>query len=201
MAMAKPSEWLNLERVGYVVNAGFSDENSLILDNLNSDLQTEYGDAVFSAPRHTLHITLMDWITPGYVQNGEDKDELFDDIEARYSDSLNNALKNIGKISVRFSQIRVDPSTIIILGQDDGQFQQIREKFVKNLDLIPDTKPIPNIIHSSLARFAKPIELERVESFIDSNKIDFTQNISEFRLVRSSKQPILDFEVVKLFKL
>lgn len=201
MEMTQPVDWLNKKCIGYVVNTEFTDENKKTLVSLMDDIRAEFGEAVFCMPEKSLHITLLDWIAPLVDYGGQNKDGLFDSIRPEFDKTLSEIISGIRPITVRFDQIRVSPSTIIITGSDNGEFRDIRDNFINSVELLPGTKLPPEIIHSSLARFTKAIDLNAVNSYIASKDIYITQQVTGFRLVRTTKEPLMEFEELKRYYL
>ena len=167
---------------------------------MQKEISEKFGDAVWSAPAKALHITLFDWLAP-LVDYGKDKDELFKQIFPEYDRVVSQALKTAGPIAVTFMAVKVAPAAIFIVGHDNGQFEQIRNYFLDNVELLPDTKRPPTIIHSTIARFTKEIELEEIEQFIENLTVSFTETIDTFRLIKETVDPLLEFEVIKEYKL
>ena len=89
----------------------------------------------------------------------------------------------------------------IMIGQDDGSMQQIRQKFLDNVDLLPQTKRPPGIIHSSIVRFRKEQKLQPIIDFVAQEKLSLNLAISAFRLVRETSLPMLEYEVIKEYHL
>jgi hypothetical protein len=201
MELTKPVGWLKKSCIGYVVNTEFSPENKTVLGEITNAVQAAFGDAVFVAPPDSLHITLLDWIAPLVGYDGQDKDELFASIRARYDKVLGEIIAGTPPITIQFSEIKATPDTIIIIGTDSGEFHAIREAFVKEAGLLPGTKPPPRIIHSSIARFAKEIDVDRVNAFMKPRGIHFAQSVTDFRLVRTQREPLLEFEVLTRYPL
>jgi hypothetical protein len=198
---AQPAAWLNKAFEGYVVNTQFSAENSSLLSNLIGQLEHEFGQAVFGMPSESLHITLLDWIAPLVDYEGQHKRRLFEKIYPEYHQALTEILRKQAPIQVVFDQIKVSASTIFIVGKDNGQFQAIRDQFIKLVDLQPGTKQPPQIIHSSIARFTKPIQLKAVRAFVSQQTLAITQDVVDFRLVHTSREPMLEYEVLKTYQL
>lgn len=201
MEMAQPAAWVGNSFNAYCLNTGFSDENQQLLDHIMQDIRSSFGEVLFCPPRTSLHITLIDWITPLVDYDGQDKDALFKQIQPTYDAVMANILSNIPPITVHFTEIHTSPNTIYIVGRDSGEFQIIRERFLSKVSLLPGTKLPPNIVHSSLARYTQAIDLEPVNQFLASRTIDFTQRVDDFRLTHSTREPLLEFEVLKRFKL
>lgn len=201
MSNTEPAAWVGGQYEGYVLNAEFSTENKDTLEALMQLLGQQFGSAVFAMPRNSLHITLFDWIAPLVDYGGADKEVLFSQCQPSYDTALNEILRNQPPITVTFNELRASPSTIFLVGHDDGSFQHIRNQFIDRVELLPNTKKPPEIIHSSVARFTEIIALEGVEQFIRRQRISFTQTVDAFRLVHTSREPMLEFEVLKRYPL
>jgi hypothetical protein len=201
MSLTEPAVWVGKPFEGYMLNAEFSAENAHLLNTLLDSIKKELGEAIYAAPIDSLHITLMDWIAPLITYDVKDKVALFESIKAQYDAVFTNIVKDVKTITINFNEIRVSPSTIFIVGRDDGEFQDIRERFLKKVELLPKTKLPPTIIHASLARFTKPIELSSVKDFIEPQSISITQNVDNFRLVHSKREPLLEYDIIKRYHL
>lgn len=201
MELTQPVDWLQKPHTGYVVNTTFSDANSDVLSKLIKDIEGEFGDSVFCMPEDSLHITLFDWIAPLVDYGGQDKAVLFEQIKDSYGDAITEILDTIEPFAITLNEIRVSPTTIYITGEDSGQFQEIRQRFLDQITLLPDTKQPPTIIHSSLGRFTKPIQMDRVREFLAKRTLDITQPVETFRLVKTSREPMLEYEVLKTYRL
>lgn len=183
------------------MNTAFSLENTQVISDLTREIEREYGEKVFVMPNKSLHITLLDWIAPLVDYEGQDKKALFSRLKSTYDSALSDILSNFAPITVRFTELKVYPSTIILLGHDEGQFQAIRDQFIDTIELLPNTKKPPTIIHSSLARFRDAIPLAEVEEFISQKNVDITQQVDNFRLVHTTAEPMLEFEILKKYAL
>jgi hypothetical protein len=197
----EPVSWLNNEAIGYIVNTKFSPQNAQFLAALAQEISNGVHDALSSSVAEALHITLLDWIAPLYSYDDQDKDKLFERIRSQYDTALSQAVKAFGPITVHFDTIKVSPSTVIAIGRDEGQFQCIRDEFVRHVDVLTDTKPPPTIIHSSLGRFVKAVDVQHVEDVIADISLDLTQVVTEFRLMRSTDAIIGKAEILKLYPL
>jgi hypothetical protein len=201
MEIAQPAAWVGQSFNAYSMNTGFSDENQQLLDDIIREIQNSFEDAVFCPPKTSLHITLLDWIAPLVDYDGQNKDELFRRIQPTYDAAMTDILSSIAPITVHFNEIHTSPNTIYIIGHDNGEFQTIRDEFLKRVSLLPGTKLPPDVVHSSLTRFTKPISLEPVTQFVTSKTIDFTQRVDTFRLTHATREPLLEYEVLKSYQL
>lgn len=201
MSKTIPLDWIGKPFEGYVMNTLFSEDSTSQIMPLIHNIKAKYGDAVHCMDSDSLHITLLDWIAPLVDYDGQDKKELFSSIYKDYNNALEDILSNEQPFDVVFDTIHVAPTTIFISGHDNGAFERIRSKYLEKIELLPNTKRPPNIIHSSLARFTKELDLAELESFMASQSISFTQNIENFRLVHTLKEPMLEFEILKTYSL
>jgi len=191
---------LGLEVEGYVINSGFSVKSKQRVAEIQAELNDKFGDSVWSFPQTSLHITLMDWFAP-LVSYDEGSNKLFNKYRNEYEKVLENILSDQSPIKIHFDTIKVSPSAVYIQGTDDGSYEMIRKKFLQKIQLVEGTKKSPQIIHSSIARFNEEINLHAVQDFVVSLDMDLYETISEFRLVKETKVPMLEFEVIRTFKL
>lgn len=201
MQMTQVFDGIEKPCVGYAVNSGFSKPNTEVIAKLMGSIKAQFGDAVYTPPADSLHVTLLDYLAPASDFDGQDKDSLFDQIYPAYDAAMEQRLSEVEPFEVTFTEIRVTPTTIIIVGQDNGSFERIRNSFVDSVDLLSGSKPAPNIIHSSIARFTKQFPLVEVEDFISNQMIEVRQSIDDFRLMRITKQPMLESELIKTYRL
>lgn len=201
MEYTQPVDWVEKSFIAYVVNARFSPDNQRRLGLYMNDIKSEFGDAVFCPPPEALHITLLDWICPLHDYNGQDKHALFRQIETEYDTAMKEATATVAPISVTFDELRVSPSTIFMLGRDNGEFDVIRQRFIDTVTLLPGTKLPPTIVHSSLARFRQQIALELVKEYVGRTRIAVTQKVASFALVYVTKEPQLEFKIIKTYPL
>lgn len=201
MQQTKHVDWINKEFEGYVVNTAFSSDNNKLVMNLIEEISQKFPDIFYPMPSNGLHITLMDWIAPLVAYENPDKAKLFQDINQNYDMVLADVVSKITQIKVNFNKIIVTPTTIIITGEDDGSFQKIRDQFINNVELLPGTKMPPTIIHCSLGRFVKEVPLKEVQDFINKKSVNFIQVVDEFRLVNTHREPMLEFDILKTYKL
>lgn len=186
--------------IGYVVNSPFDENSQENIANLQKKFMKRFGDSVFIPSPETLHTTLMDWLAP-LVDYGQDKDKLFKEIYEEYDRTLLEALEGIAPIQVQVDTIGVSPEAIFIRGHDNGGYQQIRDKFLGRVTLLPNTKRPPQIIHSTIGRFAAEISLQDVQNFAATQEINFTQTIDAFRLLRTTDTVMAGWELLKTYQL
>jgi hypothetical protein len=195
-----PDSNLNKRRIGYVVNSTFSPENQESILRLQQRLATKFGNGLWLPLPGSLHITLMDWLAP-LVDYDRPKDETFPDIYDEYDRALTEATKGMGPIEVRFGTIGASHNAIFIQGEDSGQYQEIRKKFLGKVSLLPNTKLPPTLIHSTIARFIRPLNLAAVREYTGQQQIKFDHITNAFRLIRTTDTKMEDFKVIKSYEL
>jgi hypothetical protein len=202
MHHSTPVDWVGKEFVGFVINATFSNENARQISTWLDGLRTVAPIGVYFMQPKGLHITVLDWVAPLLDYGGADKRAMFDELRPSYEPALRRITDGMAQIDVHFTELRVTPSTIILVGQDNGQFQHVRDQFIGSVTLPDGAKQPPDIIHSSLARFVSPeIDLAPVETYVTEHPLELTQRISEVRLTELRREPMQDFTVLDTFKL
>lgn len=197
---AIPSPEIGQSATGYVINTGFSEQNTERLAELQQKLAEQLPDSVWFQPADSTHVTLLDWVAP-LVDYGSDKNALFADFQTQYGDIINRVFEQEPEISVEFTEVRASPKALFIVGEDDGSFQRLRETLLGAVELLPGTKPPPRIIHATIARFTETIDLALVAKAARSTDVEFTQPVTEFRLVKELVIPMLDYQVLERYPL
>ena len=195
MMKTKRHPHLNAETIDYVVNSVFehSSQNHVI------EIQRNIGDQfkeIWNLPPQSLHVTLMDWLAP-FVEYPQPVDELYSELSDNYVSTLKDILRNVQPFKIHFNEIFASETTIVIRGDDGGVHNRIREEFLEKVELLPGTKPPAEIVHSSIARFSGPCDKKKIDEFLRDIDIDFTSKVSEFRIVRESIMPMLDFNIIE----
>ena len=102
---------------------------------------------------------------------------------------------------MNFNRVEVSSQAIIIRGSDDRAFDAIRTQLVELLPLPSATKQPPTIVHSTIARFTRELDLKTVQSVIAQLNISFTETITEFQLLHNVSPHMLSYEVVARYPL
>lgn len=195
-------DWVGQEHLGFVINAAFSKENTNTITAWLEGLQKVAVEGVYVMKSEGLHITVLDWVTPLFDYEGADKRRLYDELYPSYDAAFRRITDNIAPFDAHFTELRVTPGAIILVGQDGGQFQSLRQELMHSVDLPKGGKQPPTIVHSSLARFVAPeIDLAPLEEYARNNPLNLTQHIDEFRLVETRREPMQDFSIVDTYRL
>jgi hypothetical protein len=201
MEKTEPVDFINRPQESYFIAARFSPPSTEAIRRIINAFELEFGNAVFGMPGEALHVTVLDWISPVDGYEGTSKTELYEQIYDDFDAVMSQVTASTAPITIKFNIVRASPSTIFITGRDNGEFETLRQHFVEKVSLPKDTKTPPQIIHSSLVRFVKEIELSDVERFTASQQLDITETFTHFDLLRSTVEPNLKFEVLKEYKL
>lgn len=194
------AEWLDEEKVGYWVGAFLSPENQQKIADLEAALKHELPGVIWTMPDITQqHMTLFEIIMT-FRDYPEDRDALFERHRAAIDAELKAQLTDQGPITVTLDTLEASPSAIIVRGTDDGSFQRIRNA-ISDKHLLPDgTRTPPDIIHSSLARYVKEVDVEHVRSVLAHHALKLVQTVTEFEMVRIWRMP-MDYTTLEVYEL
>lgn len=199
---SEPNKFIGKRHLGFVINAAFSGENSKTISNWLDGLNQTVPEGIYTMPQESLHITVLDWIAPLFDLGGVDKRKLFEKLSPEFDQAFTDVTNGLKQFHVHFKEIRVTPGTVIVIGQDNGQFQSLRNKFMELVQYPLGSKQPPNIIHSSIVRFIEPsIDIRPVQEYATKNPLNFTQTIDGFRLIETSREPMQDFDIIKTYEL
>jgi len=188
------------ERLGYMCNTNFSNDNQKRIADVQIKLDKRLPGVLWLAPLESLHITLFDWIAP-LIDYGKSKEELFQLIHADYDQAMIDTLKKYDPIKIKFNELEVSQNAVILKGQDSGEYEKIRNQLLERMDLLPGTKLPPKIIHTSIARYKNSVPIDEITSATKDIPVDINHLTSNFRLVKETLDPMLRFEVLKRYAL
>lgn len=200
MELTEPSPYKNQKVSGYMLNAALSKENQQHISEIVGAIKANFGKLILEQPAHALHITLMDWVAP-LVTYDKDHDSIFEEVFPEYDEALLYQTERIRSFKIHFDTITVSRAAIFITARDDGQFQQVRDGFVGEVDLLPGTKQPPTIVHCTIARFDEEVDVAPIRRFVDSLIVDFEQPVDSFRLVHETEMPMVKYEILKDYRL
>lgn len=186
--------------IGYGVGAFLSEQSQKIVTNLLQQLTDELPGILWPMPPEALHITLFEIIVALDAYKG-DRDELYEKHKVAIDQELDAMLSQMGPISIDFKYLEASPAAIIVKGTDDGGMQKIRESIVSKGLLPSETKLPPNIIHSSIARYIKAVDLDHVQKITERHVVDFKETIHEFKLMRATGAPMVGIKTLKIYRL
>lgn len=185
---------------GYMINTVPSEANCQKVATFQQRLAAHFSDTLWLTPPETLHITLMDWIAP-LVDYGTDKEALFKELFPGYDRVFTKLLQQQAPITVHFDTVKVTPGAIILIGHDDGSFKRIRDGFLQQIELLPNTKQPPTIIHSTIARYKTEQNMQPIIDFVATQRLAFDHIVAHFRLAQEQIVPMLDYNLLKEYPL
>ena len=199
---SEPVDWVGKEFTGFVINTTFSEDNTNKIMEWLAGLKKTVKEGIYTMTPESLHITVLDWVAPLYEYNGADKRALYEELRPTYDAAFRRITKSVPAFDVHFNDIRVTPGAIILIGQDNGQFQSIRGRFMQSIVLPEGGKQPPDLVHASLARFVPPaIDLAPVRAYAAKNPLDILQPVASFRLLETRREPTQEFTVLDTYQL
>lgn len=190
---------LGKSRDAYCLLALLSDDTKYKLKKLIKSLKQDLGETAWMMPEEALHITLCEIIqSKDYEQ---DKGILYSEHSFEYENIPTTILKDYKPISVSFNTIEASPQAIIIRGGDNGSFESIRKQLVERLPLPKETKLPPAIIHSTIARFRKEVNVEDVRRIVEKYSINIEEIVREFQLIHLHVTPLLNYDTIHTYRL
>ena len=199
MAKTVPTENISRNDVAYVLVAQPSEALQQEIARLLGALEKELPGVIWTMPSGALHFTLYEIIQP--KEYSENKEELYSRHQQEYEELPAKILSSIQPIEVNFNTVEASPYAIIIRGDDDGIFNDIRTHLIKQLPIIAESKLPPDIIHSSIARYVKEADLEQVQEIIKRYPINFKETVTEFKLLKNRIFPLLEYDTIKTYTL
>jgi hypothetical protein len=195
-------DYLNKTALGYMVNTFLSSSSRQEIEKLQNKFATEFPDIIWSTPPETLHVTLMDWLAP-LVDYTADKDVLFDDLFPVYDEALSRILKEGAPIHLVFNRLIVSPSAIAIVADENSTkiINDIRQHFLSEIKLLPNTKQPPNIVHCTIARFTGEVAVDDIGGIAESLAFLFDEVVDCFQLIRETQVPMKKYSIIKRYPL
>lgn len=199
MTKTVPAEYIDREALAYVLLAIPSENAKNQIMNLLNQLTAELPGVLWPMPTEQLHITLCEIIQP--KDYSHDKEALYKLHQEQYENAPVAILSTLPKFTVTFDTIEASSQAIIIRASDSSVFNAIRAKLVENMQLPTETRTPPDITHSSIARYLKEIDLEKVREVITRHDIKIEEEISEFKLLRTEVPPMQKYKTLKTYPL
>lgn len=164
------------------------------------------GDGLYVQPAKSLHITVLDFIDPiidprpyGFAT----KFALWQKIGSDCQKAVAAALATVRPFDIAFNTLTATDSAIILTGEDNGQLQQIRTAIMQQIDALrlPGSKQPPRIIHSTLARYQKVIDLELVRQVVAEQQIACTMRVELLFMRHQIKANCVEYANIQEYRL
>lgn len=150
--------------------------------DIQSQLSSLLGDAIWLTPPNALHSTLMEIICDTTYE-GMSRKEHFEHWYERYNDKAREVIATLQPFDVTFDELIVSPGAIILKASDTSAFNTIRKALLDQTVLPVQTKIPPDITHTSIARYNKAIDVDIAREQVSSIKVAIKLHITEFKLM------------------
>lgn len=199
--LTQPSEFDHPSE-GYIVIAPLSNESKRAIGDIQARFVSQFGkDNLWVPTEDQLHITFSHIISPD-ADYAESRSELFSRVGPLASAVLEKTVVHPFALTTRFDTIEAYPSAVILKASDDGSFQRLRQDFINNFDIPPGTRMPPEIIHTTLLRFRKPVDLNEVQQLTQEIMAEFEpfeENTTKLQMIHEKKIFVQDHEVLEEF--
>lgn len=199
MIKTVPSNFIGQKNTGYVLLTLLSEKTRNQIVSLLKDLTSELPGVLWPMPPAQLHITLCEIIQP--KPYADDKDILYQQHKDLYENEPSKILSRLPKFTITLDTIECSPQAIIVKSSDASSFNHIRDRLVKSLPLPNETRTPPDIIHTSIARYLKEVDLESVKQIAAQHKVHIEEEITGFKLIKTKVSPLQEYEVIKNYPL
>ena len=179
--------------------ATFSEHSLNSLTEIQDRLSDYLGDAIWLTPRRALHSTLMEILCD--IKYPVSRHELFAKWYAQYGQSVSEILSEIPTFEISFSEIEVSERAIIIRSATSDSFNSIRAQLLSKIDLPEGTKLPPDIVHCTLARYSRSLDLENVIATAQHLQCNFTEYITAFKLLKDLGPPSFEPKTIQEYNL
>lgn len=171
----------------YGIFATFSEQSLDQLVEIQDQLSECLGDAIWLTPRRALHSTLMEVICD--KDYGVPRKQLFDTWHAEHGDAVAKTFAELPPFDITFTELEISQRAIIVRLRDSEAFNDIRSRLLSRIVLPDGTKLPPDITHCSLARYTSSVNLEEIVDKTHAIRVDFTEHISSFKLLKDLGPP------------
>lgn len=148
----------------------------------------------------SLHVTYLHLLSPDVAYN-EPVEQLYRENADRADEAMRQVAEEFGSFRINCGEVVVSPAAIIVKWDDGGQMDRMREALTSRFKLPEFTKNAPNIVHTTIARFLKPMPLAPVQDLARKLQVIAMPMISEIDLVRETRIYLQEFEVVERYPL
>ena len=184
----------------YGIVATFSESSLDALSIIQDSLTEHLGDSIWLTPRRALHCTLMEIICDRDYGNVPRK-QIFDDWYKNYNQTVLETLAEIPLFDISFIKLEVSQRAIIARLTNSQVFNDIRAEILSRIRLPEGTKLPPDITHVSLARFNKSVDLVKVIDKTKDIKVNFSENLSNFQLLKDLGSPRFEPRLIQNYPL
>lgn len=162
-------------------------------------LAEAFGQDAFWLPDGTQsHITFAHILSPD-AEYATPPGEIFAQIKDAAIASAQKTFGAAAPVTVTFDTVEAFPGAIILKGHDDGTIDRLRSEFISGFDLPEGSRKPPAIIHTTVARYKKPLNLEAVQTLVASKPVSHSFTVSKVQLICERQMFMDKFEVLETF--
>lgn len=186
----------NQSVTAYWINSPVSDELAQAIAKIQIKLTERFSDSIWAVPREALHIS-FNALSPTFELDKTADAPL--DVAPSYANTFKKLAAGVPPIELHFDTIEAFPAAVILKAHDNGSYKALRDQFNEAVELPTDTKPTPNIIHTTICKFHKAIDLDEVKDFLSTISVRVNVTVSEFCIVREKVLYMVDYDVLQRF--
>lgn len=166
---------------------------------VQAQLKSQLGDAIWLTPPNALHCTLMEIICDTDY-GGLPREEIFANWYERYGEMAKRVIASFQPFDAILDELYVSPAAIILKATDPTAFTVLRKTLLQHINLPERTKMPPGIMHCSIARYSKEIDVDSARAETSKITANIKLHIEEFKLMKDLG-PDFHPSVVKTYKL
>ena len=171
------------------------------LNSIQQEILKIEPDSLYLCPEHSLHATIA-WILATRHTYSKPKDELWKTIEIDCQTELKKISTNFLGFTINFTDIVATNAAIIALAYDNGEMSSLRQAVKSSLPIPQETKNEAEIIHTTLFRYAKPLNNpRRLLDLVGGFRVETPVTIDNLAIRKESVYPSLESKLLYLVKL
>ena len=155
---------------------------------LQQQLVAVFGDAIWLQEPPSIHSTLMEVISNTKYETLT-RQQHFNEWYSAYNDTVKQIISTIEPFTIHFTELHISQYAIIIKAPNTTKFNMVRKLLLAKTKQPEQTKIAPDITHSTMARFAKSIDLTEARKAVKKIEVDITVDVQNFSLVPNYGPP------------
>lgn len=191
---------LEKESIGYVVNIECSSAFHEAVSDMRNVFSRAFGASLYLPPQGSMHITVVDYLTT-LASYEENEDEFYRVHKVELDRAIRRALEGVAPFALSFDTVELYQPCIIAKAKPSPELASIRSTFLEQIQLHPQTKRPPNIVHSTLVAFRDKVPYVQAQELLSTFPLSFTEEVHSLRLMRETKNRGQAQEIICEYKL
>jgi hypothetical protein len=184
---------------GYIIIAPLDERIKTALTGVQNKIAEVIPRSTLWLPEDDqLHVTFAHIISPD-AKYAESTQSLFTRVGSTAISALGEIVPNDLDIPILFDKIEAFPGSIVVMGRDDGSMQQLRTAFGARFKRPEGTRPAPEIIHTTIARFREEMDLDIVRKCVAGLSVSFEGHITQLQLIHEQKIFVQEHEILQTY--